>query len=58
MQVNLGRGSQRYDFPTAVTFLMAGLGIGSLVAMLLMPRRESASGPSRSGGPAGVASVR
>jgi hypothetical protein len=25
----------QYDIPTAVTFLMAGLGIGSILAMLL-----------------------
>jgi hypothetical protein len=27
-----------YDFPTAVTFLMAGLGIGSLLAIVFSPR--------------------
>jgi hypothetical protein len=27
-----------YDLPTAVTFLMAGLGIGSLLAILFSPR--------------------
>jgi hypothetical protein len=36
-------GSQKYDLPTAVTFLMAGIGIGSLVAMVLIPRVKSAS---------------
>jgi hypothetical protein len=30
--------SQSYDLPTAVTFLMAGLGIGSLLAILFVPR--------------------
>jgi len=28
----------QYDLATAVTFLMAGLGIGSLLAMLFSPR--------------------
>jgi hypothetical protein len=30
-----------YDIPTAVTFLLAGLGIGSLVTILLTPRPDS-----------------
>jgi len=30
--------SRSYDLPTAVTFLMAGLGIGSLLAILFVPR--------------------
>jgi hypothetical protein len=30
----------QYDLPTAVTFLMAGLGIGSLLAILFSPRSE------------------
>jgi uncharacterized membrane protein YciS (DUF1049 family) len=30
-----------YDISTAVTFLLAGLGIGSLVTILLFPRSES-----------------
>ena len=29
-----------YDIDTAVTFFMAGLGIGTLVALVLAPRRE------------------
>jgi hypothetical protein len=32
------RSRIHYDLPTAVTFLMAGLGIGSLLAMLFAPR--------------------
>jgi len=32
-----------YDIPTAVTFLLAGLGIGSLVTILLTPRPDSDS---------------
>jgi hypothetical protein len=32
------RFRSEYDFPTAVTFLLAGLGIGSLLAMLFTPR--------------------
>jgi len=28
----------QYDLPTAVTFLMAGLGIGSMLAILFSPR--------------------
>ena len=35
MELIFSRG--QYDLPTAITFLMAGLGIGSLVAMLLAP---------------------
>jgi hypothetical protein len=30
--------SRSYDIPTAVTFLMAGLGIGSLLALVFSPR--------------------
>jgi hypothetical protein len=30
-----------YDMPTAVTFILAGLGIGSLITILLMPRGQS-----------------
>lgn len=29
------KGRPRYDVPTAVTFLIAGLGIGSVLTMLL-----------------------
>jgi hypothetical protein len=32
---------QQYDLPTAITFLLAGLGIGSLVAILLSSRNAS-----------------
>ena len=32
---------QRYDVPTAVTFLFAGLGLGAVVAILLGPRRST-----------------
>ena len=32
------RSGYHYDFPTAVTFLMAGLGLGSLLALLFAPR--------------------
>lgn len=32
---------QRYDVPTAVTFLFAGLGLGALVAILLNPRTRT-----------------
>jgi hypothetical protein len=31
----------QYDLPTAVTFLIAGLGMGSLLALLLAPRAQS-----------------
>ncbi len=41
MKFNLKSGERQYDLPTAITFLMAGLGIGSLVAMIFAPRRES-----------------
>jgi hypothetical protein len=30
----------RYDPPTAVTFLMAGVGLGVIVALILSPRRR------------------
>jgi hypothetical protein len=30
-----------YDIPTAVTFMLAGLGLGSLITILLMPRGQS-----------------
>jgi hypothetical protein len=29
---------KRYDVPTAVTFLFAGLGLGAVLAILLAPR--------------------
>lgn len=34
-----------YDVPTAVTFLLAGLGIGSLLTLLMSPREN---GPAAS----------
>ena len=30
----------RYDSRTAVTFLMAGVGLGAIVALILSPRRH------------------
>jgi hypothetical protein len=33
----------RYDPPTAVTFLLAGLGMGALLARILSPRPEYGS---------------
>ncbi len=37
-----------YDIPTAITFLMAGLGIGSLLAILFNPHsREKEYAASR-----------
>ncbi len=35
------RTNNEYDIPTAVTFLLAGLGIGSLITILLTPRPAS-----------------
>ncbi len=35
------RSLPQYDLPTAVTFLIAGLGLGSLLALLLAPRAQS-----------------
>jgi hypothetical protein len=37
------RSRPRYDVPTAVTFLMAGLGIGSLLAILFARRSATPS---------------
>jgi hypothetical protein len=34
---------RRYDFPTAVTFLFAGLGLGAVLAILFAPRPEQRS---------------
>jgi hypothetical protein len=34
-----------YDLPTAVTFLLAGLGLGSLLTMLLSPLPKYSSTP-------------
>ncbi len=34
------RSRTQYDVPTAITFLMAGLGIGSILAMLLSRRSD------------------
>lgn len=35
------RSQQSYDMPTAITFLLAGLGIGSLLAIVFSPPRRS-----------------
>jgi hypothetical protein len=35
------RRPQQYDLSTAVTFLLAGLGIGSLLTILLVPHAKS-----------------
>jgi hypothetical protein len=37
------RSRPRYDLPTAITFLIFGLGIGSFLAMLLAARPEQSS---------------
>ena len=37
---------QRYDVPTAVTFLFAGLGLGAILAILFAPRDEGPRGDS------------
>jgi len=42
------RWQRGYDLPTAITFLMAGLGIGSLLAVILSPRSKSFSLPTSS----------
>ena len=34
---------KRYDIPTAVTFLFAGLGLGAVLAILFAPRPEHRS---------------
>jgi hypothetical protein len=34
---------KRYDVPTAVTFLFAGLGLGAVLAILFAPRSEQRS---------------
>lgn len=34
---------KRYDVPTAVTFLFAGLGLGAVLAILFAPRTEQRS---------------
>ena len=33
--------AREYDVPTAVTFLIAGLGLGSILTLLLAPRPKS-----------------
>lgn len=33
---------QRYDLPTAVTFLIAGVGLGSVLTLLFAPHFEKA----------------
>lgn len=33
----------RYDPPTAITFLLAGLGLGAVLALVLAPRPEYGS---------------
>jgi hypothetical protein len=40
------RSGRRYDIPTAITFLLAGLGVGSLLALVLSPRSQSEAEPS------------
>jgi|HubBroStandDraft_3_1064219.scaffolds.fasta_scaffold4415961_1 hypothetical protein len=49
MKFNFRGGEQQYDLPTAITFLMAGLGIGSLLAMVFAPRRASLPTEARPG---------
>lgn len=34
---------QRYDIPTAITFLFAGLGMGAVLTILFAPRPERPS---------------
>ena len=34
---------KRYDLPTAVTFLFAGLGLGAVLAILFAPRAQQRS---------------
>jgi hypothetical protein len=34
---------KRYDIPTAVTFLFAGLGLGAVLAVLFAPRAQQRS---------------
>jgi hypothetical protein len=41
-EINRSRHKHEYDLPTAVTFLVAGLGLGSLLTLLFSPRFESA----------------
>jgi hypothetical protein len=31
---------RRYDMPTAITFLLAGLGLGSLLTIVFSPRSD------------------
>lgn len=40
-----------YDIPTAVTFLIAGLGIGSVIALLFSERAKPHSSPLTSAVP-------
>jgi hypothetical protein len=46
------RSQSRYDIPTAVTFLMWGLGIGSILAILLSSRSSDTLIPLRASQPA------
>jgi hypothetical protein len=41
-ELNRIRRRRRYDLPTAVTFLVAGLGLGSLLTLLFAPCFEQA----------------
>jgi len=34
------RSARRYDMPTAITFLLAGLGLGSLLTIVFSPGRD------------------
>jgi hypothetical protein len=34
---------KRYDIPTAITFLFAGLGLGAVLAILFAPRAQQRS---------------
>lgn len=36
-----------YDFPTAVTFFLAGLGAGAIVALIFSPQLSLHSAPAR-----------
>jgi hypothetical protein len=45
--------SQKYDVPTAITFLVAGLGLGSLLTLLFASRFDEAlrAGAAAAGAP-------
>jgi len=54
IEVLMEDATNKYDLYSAITFLMVGLGIGSILAIFFNPRREAALAGVSSGSAPGV----